>query len=178
MPGISPLISQRVKRPSKRGVTVLVDSHSIGSAPGPIHIVFLPCQTPTSSLSRSCILPGVTAATNASRSAFVQPGGSLGSPGAAALAAGFAFLGLESLGGSARAIRPAVRPRIATKAVENKRVRDMATLQKRGEKVFRVAAGVRRVRFPDQACLTMVRQACRSIFQKGECSILRWTVLS
>ena len=93
MPGISPFISHFVNRPSIIGVMVVGALAScIGSAPGAIHIVFLPFQTPTSFARRSCILPGVAAAIKAFMSSAVQPGGSLNS--------GWAGLGVSCAAGS------------------------------------------------------------------------------
>jgi hypothetical protein len=47
MPGISPFTSTWKYRPSISALHVDVLSLTIGSAPGPIHIVLLPCQLPT-----------------------------------------------------------------------------------------------------------------------------------
>jgi hypothetical protein len=133
MPGISPFISQRTKRPSKTGVIVLVDSLSTGSAPGLIHIVFLPCQVPASATSRLCISPGVAASMKACMSAGVQPGGNLASAWAAGFsAAGLALVaGLLSFAGSATAIE--TKHKTAKKAARNRDSAFMGTSNARSE---------------------------------------------
>src|SRR5437879_2802107 len=86
------------------GLTVNVQSPLIGSAPGYIHIVHLPCQTPMLLARCSCILPGVPASMQAWRSASVQPGGGLICGWAAAA-------GAEDLDGSPMAIERAMKVR-------------------------------------------------------------------
>src|SRR6185295_18232504 len=76
MPGMSPLVSHLVNRPSNIGLTVVVHSLFMGSVFGAIHIVFFPCQTPMPLARYSCILPGIAACMHACISASVQPGGS------------------------------------------------------------------------------------------------------
>src|SRR5688500_1924555 len=58
------------------GVTVVVHSLFMGSAPGAIHMVVLPCHFPASFASRLCGSPGVPAIMQACMSASVHPGGS------------------------------------------------------------------------------------------------------
>src|SRR5260221_6732478 len=125
MPGISPAISHFVKRPSISGVTVDVQSDLIGSAPGYIHIVFLPSHLPMLLARRSCILPGVAASMHDFMSSAVQPGGSLNSRWPA---------GLESFDGSAVAIDRAIttRPRAAMAASGNRILELIVTSGQRG----------------------------------------------
>src|SRR3954451_7706250 len=93
MPGISPFISILIYRPSMIGVIVVLLFDFVASAPGAIHIVFSPSQTPASLARTSCILPGVPAIMQACISSIVQPSGSFisGWPAVLELAAGSAM---------------------------------------------------------------------------------------
>src|SRR4051794_8890160 len=84
------------------GVIVVVDSQLIGSASGPIHIVFFPSQVPASFARCSCILPGVPAITHAFTSSSVQPAGSF--------IFGSADAAFASFDGSAAANEPRAAP--------------------------------------------------------------------
>src|SRR5262245_33375637 len=103
MPGMSPEVSERTKRPSIIAVLTVVHSLVCGSEPGTIHILVLPAQVPARAMRCSCCGPGVAAAMQACMSASLMPGGgAILSPGLASLP-GWAAAGLVSLPGCAAA---------------------------------------------------------------------------
>ena len=83
-------------------VYVAVHSLFIGSAPGAIHMVFLPVHTPTCLARFLCCSPGVAAAMHACMSSAVQPAGSfisccpVGAAGAAGCLSSFEYCAIAT----------------------------------------------------------------------------------